>query len=52
MTAIIKFQFKRDKLREEIIENWTEKFGRAPTEQEIRGNTETLEFLRQTTDNP
>lgn len=32
MTEIIKFQSKRDKLREEIIENWTEKFGRAPTE--------------------
>ena len=52
MTEIIKFQSKRDKLREEIIKNWTEKFGRTPTEQEIRVNTETLEFLRHTAENP
>ncbi len=50
MAAIIKFQSKRDKLRAEIQANWLEKFGRQPTEQELRVNVETLEFLRETSE--
>ena len=36
----------RQNLRETIVEYWTEQFGRAPTEQEIRLNMATLEYLR------
>ena len=36
----------RQNLREKIVEYWTEQFGRAPTEQEIRLNMATLEYVR------